>query len=192
MKRTGYPRGRPGNYMLNSQALENTPNIVRNSRTIFLDKLEGVMYNGFVNESRYQRQENKMLTPEMLEIVTSNSDRLRYPLVRVIDTLRLMPGCTTTNGREYVEGTHPQMAGGIQRNLTGIICGTEFAIGDSVHITAEAHARQSSPASLLSVEDTGTITHIRWPNSENLKTLVIQVDFAGRNYHLNARDLARA
>jgi hypothetical protein len=41
-------------------------------------------------------------------------------------------------------------------------------------------------------DQVGVITHLRWPNGENLGRLVVQADIDGRNYHFDSTEVVRA
>lgn len=133
-----------------------------------------------------------MMTPEMLAIVTENADRLTHGMDTVIQYLRRMPGIASEDGSKFTADAGPQMPRSMQRNLSGIICGEELSVGDSIRVRETARQNRGSAASLLSVDQVGTVTHLRWPNSENLGRLVVQADFDGRNYHFNSTEVARA
>jgi len=131
-----------------------------------------------------------MMTPEMLAIVTDNADRLTHKLDTVIQYLRRMPGIASEDGSKFTADAGPQMPRSMQRNLAAIICGEELSVGDSVRIKTERAEFWKSAG--VTPEQVGVVTHLRWPNSENLGQLVVQADIDGRNYHFNATEVVRA
>ena len=131
-----------------------------------------------------------MMTPEMLAIVTDNADRLTHGMDTVIQCLRRMPGIASSSGEEYNAAAGPQMPRSMQRNLAAIICEEELSVGDSVRIKTERAEFWKSAG--VTPEQVGVVTHLRWPNSENLGRLVVQADFNGRTYHFDSTKVARA
>jgi len=128
----------------------------------------------------------------MLAVVTDNAGRLTHGMDTVIQYLRRMPGIASSSGEEFNASAGPQMPRSMQRNLASIICGEELSVGDSIRVRETARQNRGSAASLLSVDQVGTVTHLRWPNSENLGQLVVQADFDGRNYHFRATEVVLA
>jgi hypothetical protein len=133
-----------------------------------------------------------MLTPEMLKIVTGNTNRLTMRFDRIVGLLERMNGIASNDDSQYApEYQGRQLPRSVQRNLSGIICGSEFSVGDQIVVTDIARQNSTSAASLLSTSDVGTITCIRWPNSENCGQMVIQATFDGRNYHFRGDEVER-
>jgi hypothetical protein len=132
-----------------------------------------------------------MITTEMLAIVTDNAARLTHGMDTVIQYLRRMPGIASEDGSNFTADAGPQMPRSMQRNLAAIICGEEFSVGDTIRVRPQAAGNPASAASLVAPDQVGTITHLRWPNSENLGRLVVQADFGGKNLHFGAQDVVR-
>jgi hypothetical protein len=121
--------------------------------------------------------EENMLSREMATIIENAAadGTLHYNATDVMERVANEAMAASDVGRRLLPH-------GIQANLTEIICGTRFYVGQKIRINPIGRIERGS-SSLIPDREVGTITTIRWPNSENRSQLVIQADFHERNFH---------